>query len=72
MKPKVEIFQDTDTGQRCYDVPAVSITGTACNSREDAEKFALEAIEFTLEEENDQPTEGAEVITYDIQTAKAS
>lgn len=44
----------------------------ACNSREDAEKFALEAIEFTLEEENDQPAEGAEVITYDVQIAKAS
>jgi len=72
MKLKIEIFQDTETGQWCYDVPALSIIGTGCNSREDAERLALEAIEFTLEEENDQPAEGAEVITYDVQIAKAS
>jgi predicted RNase H-like HicB family nuclease len=72
MKLKVELFQDTETGYWCYDVPALSIIGTGCKTREDAEKYALEAIEFTLEEENDAPTEGAEVITYDVQIAKAS
>lgn len=72
MKLRVEVFQDTETAQWCYDVPALSIIGTGCNSFEDAEKYALEAIEFTLEEENDQPAEGAERITYDVQIAKAS
>jgi hypothetical protein len=32
----------------------------------------LEAIEFTLEGEDDDPPEGAEVLTYDVQIAKAS
>ncbi len=72
MKLTIEIFPDTETGNWCYDVPALNIIGTGCLSREDAEKYALEAIEFTLEEKNDAPAEGAEVITYDVQIAKAS
>ncbi len=72
MKLKIEIFPDTETGNWCYDVPALNIIGTGCLTREDAEKYALGAIEFTLEEENDAPAEGSEVITYDVQIAKAS
>lgn len=72
MKLKVELFQDEETGQWGYDVPALNIIGTGCLTREDAEKYALEAIEFALEAEDDEPPEGAEVITYEVQIAKAS
>lgn len=72
MKLKVEIFPDTGTDYWCYDVPALNIIGTGCLTREDAEKYALEAIEFALEAEDDDPHEGAEVLTYDVQIAKAS
>lgn len=72
MQLKIEIFPDTETGYWCYDVPALNIIGTGCLTREDAEKYALEAIEFTLEAEDDDPPEGAEVLTYEVQIAKAS
>ena len=72
MRLKVEIFPDADSGYWCYDVAALSIIGTGCLTREDAEKYALEAIELTLEAEDDDPPEGAEIITYEVQIAKAS
>ena len=72
MKLRVEIFPDTETGYWCYDVPALSIIGTGCLTREDAERYALEAIEFTLDAEDADPPEGAQIITYEVQIAKAS
>ena len=57
MRLKVQIFPDTETDYWCYDVPALNIIGTGCLTRQDAEKYALEAIEFTLEEENDARAE---------------
>lgn len=72
MQLKIEIFPDTETGHWCYDVPALNIIGTGCPTREDAEKYALEAIEFTLETDHNDPPEGAEVLTYEVQIAKAS
>ena len=72
MKLKIELVQDIETGYWGYDVPALSIVGTGCKSRADAEKYALEAIEFTLEAEDDDSPEGAEVLTYEVQIAKAS
>lgn len=64
MQLKVAIFPDAGTGYWCYDVPALNVVGTGCLTREDAEKYALEAIGFALEAEGDDPPEGAEVITY--------
>ena len=72
MKLQVELFYDDEVRQWGYVVPALSILGTGCNSREEAEAFAVEAIEFTIESENEEPTDGAEVITYDVQIARAS
>lgn len=72
MKLKIEIFPDTETGYWCYDVPALNIIGTGCLTREDAEKYALESIEFTLEAEDDEPAEGAEILTYEVRIARAS
>ena len=71
MKLRIEVFPDTETGYWCYDVPALNIVGTGCLTREDAEKHALESIGFTLEDEDDDPPAVAEVITYDVQIAKA-
>jgi hypothetical protein len=50
----------------------LSIIGTGCLTREDAERFVLDSIESVLEENIDEPTEGGDVITYDVQLAKAS
>jgi hypothetical protein len=71
-KLHVEIFYDHEVDLWGYSVPVLSIIGTGCLTREDAERFVLDSIEFALEEEVDDPHEGADVITYDVQIAKAS
>ncbi len=72
MKLRVELFEDVETGQWCYEVPALSIIGTGCPTRDDAETFAVEAIEFTIEGEDERPSAGAEVLVYEVQIARAS
>ncbi len=72
MQLRVEVFPDAESGYWCYDVPALNIVGTGCATREDAEKHALEAIEFTFEAESETPAAGAQVVTYDVRIAKAS
>jgi hypothetical protein len=72
MKLRVELFHDKETGQWGYDVPALSIVGTGCNTRDDAERFALEAIEFTLDSGDEEFSASSEVLTFDLQIAKAS
>ncbi|MGI8774521.1 MAG: hypothetical protein ACR2KQ_05840 [Actinomycetota bacterium] len=71
-KLKVEIFYDDEVDLWGYSIPVLSIIGTGCLTREDAERFVLDSIEFVLEEDVDEPTEGADVITYDVQLAKPS
>lgn len=68
----VEIFYDHEVDLWGYSVPVLSIIGTGCLSREDAERLVLDSIEFVLEEDIDDPNEGAEVVTYDIQIVKAT
>lgn len=69
---RVEIFYDHEVDLWGYSVPVLSIVGTGCKTREDAERYVLDAIEFVLEEEIDEPSEGAEILSYDVQIAKAS
>lgn len=69
---QVEIFYDHEVDLWGYSVPVLSIIGTGCRTRDDAERFVIDAIEFTLEDSDEEPTEGAVVITYDVQIAKAS
>jgi len=69
---RVEIFYDHEVDLWGYSVPVLSIVGTGCRTREDAERYVLEAIEFVLEEEIDEPSEGTEILSYDVQIAKAS
>ena len=71
-KLSVEIFYDHEVGLWGYGVPVLSIVVTGCKTREDAERYVLEAIEFTLEEEIDDLAEGAEVLTYELTLIKAS
>lgn len=69
---RVEIFYDHEVDLWGYSVPVLSIIGTGCKTRGDAERYVLEAIEFVLEEDVVESHEGAEVVTYDVQIAKAS
>ena len=72
MKLQVELFYDNEVNQWGYTVPSLSIVGTGCNSREEAERFALEAVELTLESGDEDFSDDSEVVTYDVQIAKAS
>jgi predicted RNase H-like HicB family nuclease len=72
MKLQVELFYDNEVDQWGYTVPALSIVGTGCETREEAERLALEAVEVPLESGDHDFPEDSEVITYDIQIAKAS
>lgn len=69
---QVEIFYDHEVDLWGYGVPVLSIVGTGCKTREDAERYVLDAIEFVLEEEIDEPSEGSEILSYDVRVAKAS
>ncbi len=72
MQLKVELFYDNEVDQWGYTVPALSILGTGCNSRDEAERFAVEAIQEVIESGDEEIEEGAEVMTLDVQIAKAS
>ena len=72
MKLHVELFYDPDVEQWGYAVPALSVLGTGCNSREDAERYALEAVEDVIESGADEIPADAEVLTLDVRIAKAS
>lgn len=69
---RVEIFYDQEVELWGYSVPVLSIIGTGCKTREDAERYVLDAIEFVLEEEVDEPNEGTGIPTYEVQIARAS
>ena len=68
---KVEIFYDHAVDLWGYSVPVLNIIGTGCISRQDAERYVLDVIEFTLEEEIEDLAEGAEVLTYELNLTKA-
>ena len=72
MKLQVELFYDHEVDQWGYTVPALSIVGTGCKSRDEAERLALEAVELTLETGDDEFSGDSEVLTYDVRIAKAS
>jgi hypothetical protein len=69
---RVEIFYDHEVDLWGYSVPVLNIVGTGCRTREDAQRYVLDAIKFTLEEEIDDLTEGSEVVTYEVTLTRAS
>ncbi len=72
MKLHVELFYEDEVRQWGYTVPALSILGTGCDSRDDAERFAIEAIQEVIESGDEEIDPGADVVTLDVRIAKAS
>lgn len=68
---KVEVFYDHEVALWGYSVPVLNIIGTGCLSRQDAERYVLDAIRFALEEDVDDLAEGAEIVTYELTLTKA-
>ena len=54
VKPRVEYIYDPESRNWCFKVPVLRIIGGA-DTREEAELCAIEAIEFTLEDDLDAP-----------------
>jgi hypothetical protein len=58
---RVEYFYDAESQNWCFVVPSLKIIGDA-DSREDAERRAIEAIEYALWSDAQEPTpEGGEI-----------
>jgi len=73
MDLRVEYFYDAESRTWCFVVPSLNIIGGA-DSREDAERRAIEAIEYALwSDTQEPPPEGGEVghltVTIENQTA---
>jgi hypothetical protein len=73
MDLRVEYFYDAESRNWCFVVPSLNIIGGA-DSREDAELRAIEAIEYALWSDAQEPTpEGGEIgyltVTIEHQTA---
>lgn len=68
---RVEIFYDHEVDLWGYSVPVLSIIGTGCLTREDAERFVLDSIEFALGDEIDDPHEGSEILEFELTLRKA-
>lgn len=72
MRLHVELFYDDEVRQWGYTVPALSILGTGCNTRADAVRFAVEAIQDVIESGEEELDADADILTLDVQIARAS
>jgi predicted RNase H-like HicB family nuclease len=66
MKLEVELYKDAEMGQWGYSVPALSIVGTGCETRDEAEDEAMGAIRFALETSEDDRLPGSVVVEYEV------
>lgn len=63
MNLRVEYTYDPESRNWCFEVPSLGIIGGAA-TREDAEKRAIAAINFTLESENERPAPTGSEVDY--------
>ena len=72
MKLAMEIFFDEEAGQWGYSVPALSIVGTGCKSKEEAHRLGYQAIEAGLEAgREDSSSDDAEFVMFDVEVRPA-
>ena len=57
--PRVELFYDTEAGNRHFRVPGLHINGGGSPTRSDAERESLSAIAFALEGAPDLSPDGS-------------
>ncbi len=71
MKLAMEIFLDEETQRWGYAVPALSIVGTGCRTKDEARRLGYEAIETVLEAAP-QTSPGAELFMFDVELTPAA
>jgi hypothetical protein len=69
MKLAMEIFFDEETKQWGYAVPALSIVGTGCRSREEALELGYQAIRAVLEGAPPQTSPSADLVLFDVEVS---
>ncbi len=69
---RVELFHDDEAGNWHYRVPALHINGGGTETREEAERDCLEAIDFALQGDPRDYDTGAEAITLVVSVAPAA
>jgi hypothetical protein len=72
MRLAMEVFLDEETRQWGYAVPALSIVGTGCRSKDEARRLGYEAIGEVLEAEPQPASPGAEIIMFDVEVTPAT
>jgi hypothetical protein len=72
MKLAMEIFVDEETKQWGYAVAALSIIGTGCRNREEAEEMGYQAIKDVLGGTPPQSSPDAEVVLFDVEVTPAA
>jgi hypothetical protein len=72
MKLAMEIFFDEEARQWGYAVPALSIIGTGCRSKQEAGDLGYQAIRAVLEGGPPQASPGAEVVLFDVEVTPAA
>lgn len=71
MNLAMEVFPDEETGQWGYAVPALSIIGTGCSTKEEARRLGYEAITAALDE-IPRPSPGTEVVLFHVELTPAA
>jgi hypothetical protein len=69
---RVELFYDEGAGNWHYRVPALHINGGGTNSRDEAERDCLAAIDFALQGDPRDYDTSAEILTLDVSVAPAA
>jgi hypothetical protein len=59
LKLRIEYFYDPESKNWSYRVPALQLVGGACETREELERHALDAIRYALSDEGAAETTGA-------------
>ena len=68
----MEIFLDNETEHWGYAVPALSIVGTGCRSKEEARRLGYRAIEAHLSSVEPTDAPGVETVLFEVEIAPAT
>ncbi len=72
MKLAMELYRDDEVEQWGYSVPALSIIGTGCASRDEARRLGLEAIRYMIDAEGQEFDGEADVVMFDVDVRPAA
>ena len=67
MEVAIELFYDDEADAWGYTVPALNIIGTGCLTREDALRYAEEAIGFVLEGGEEKLSPEGEIVRFRVE-----